>query len=90
MSARYGNFAAPATEAEEVTISTGALFAPSRALYVGVGGDVSVRMAGPSPAAGGQSGYTRFVGVPTGSILPISVVEVRSESTTASSLVRIY
>lgn len=90
MSARYGNFAAPANQAESVTKSTGVLFEASRALYVGVAGDVSVRMAGPSPANGGASGYVEFIGVPAGAILPVSVIEVRSESTTASSIVRLY
>lgn len=90
MSARYGNFAAPANQAEAVTISDGATFAACRALYVGVGGDVSVQMAGPSPADGGTGAYVQFVGVPTGAILPVSCIEVRATSTTASSLVRLY
>lgn len=92
MSSTYGNFAAPANEAESVTISDGATFAACRALYVGVGGDVSVKMAGPSPGGQGTgvSGYVTFIGVPTGAILPISVVEVRATSTTASSIMRLF
>ena len=90
MSARYGNFGAPANEAEAVTISDGATFAPCRALYVGVGGNVSVQMAGPSAGQTGTGSYIQFVGVPTGAILPVSVVEVRATSTTASSIVRLF
>jgi hypothetical protein len=90
VSARYGNFAAPATEAESVTISDGATFAACRALYVGVGGNVSVQMAGGSPNGGGTGAYVQFVGVPTGAILPVSVIEVRATSTTASSIMRLF
>lgn len=92
MSSTYGNFAAPANEAESVTISDGATFAACRALYVGVGGNVSVQMAGPSPGGRGTGtgAYVQFVGVPTGAILPISVVEVRATSTTASSIMRLF
>lgn len=90
MSARYGNFAAPANEAATVTISDGATFAACRALYVGVGGNLSVQMAGPSPGGAGVGSYVQFVGVPTGAVLPISVVEVRATSTTCSSVLRLF
>lgn len=92
MSARWGNFGAPANEAESVTISDGATFKACRALYVGVGGNLSVQMAGPSAdfTNQGTGAYVQFVGVPTGAILPISVVEVRATSTTCSSVVRLY
>jgi hypothetical protein len=92
VSSTYGNYAAPATEAEAVTISNGATFAACRALYVGVGGNLSVQMAGPSPGGQGTGtgAYVHFVGVPTGAVLPISVVEVRATSTTASSIMRLF
>lgn len=92
MSATFGSYASPANQAETVTISDGATFAACRALYVGVGGDVSVQMAGPSPANGGTGtgAYVTFIGVPTGAILPVSVVEVRATSTSASSILRLF
>lgn len=92
MSSTYGNYAAPATEAEVVTISDGATFAACRALYIGVGGNVSVQMAGPSPGGQGDGtgDYVQFAAVPTGAILPISVVEVRATSTSASSILRLF
>jgi hypothetical protein len=92
VSSTYGNYAAPANEAATVTISDGATFGACRALYVGVGGNISVQMAGPSPGGegGGTGSYVQFVGVPTGAVLPISVVEVRATSTTASSILRLF
>lgn len=92
MSAAYGNWAAPANQAETVTISNGATFPACRALYVGASGNVSVQMAGPSPANGGTGtgAYVTFVGVPAGAILPVSVVEVRAASTTATSILRLF
>ncbi len=51
----------------------------SRAIYVGVGGNVSVVMARDSVTA-------VFVGVPAGTVLPIRVSQVNSIGTTASNL----
>ncbi len=52
------------------------------ALYVGVGGDVSVV---------GSDGVTAlFKNVPSGTLLPIHVVEVNSAGTTASSILALY
>lgn len=56
----------------------------TRAIYVGVGGDVSVSMV--DPATNKQANVT-FVGVPSGTILPIETPLVRSTSTTASNIV---
>jgi hypothetical protein len=53
----------------------------SRALYVGGAGDLTVEM---------KSGNTAvFVGVPAGTILPISVVLVKA-ATTATDITAIY
>lgn len=54
----------------------------TKALYVGGAGDVNVVMVG------GQT--VLFVGVLAGSILPISVTQVKSASTTASSIVGLW
>ena len=70
---------APAQEAVAVTPndSTVVLF---RALYVGVGGDLAVRMQKDSSAV-------TFVGVLAGTILPLAVTRVMSTNTTATDIV---
>lgn len=74
----------PAGSAAAVTVSDSTVYdPPGRALYVGTGGNVAVRMAG-----GGQT--LVFVNVQGGSVLPICVDQVRSTSTTASDIVIIY
>ncbi len=58
---------------------------PTRALYVGSGGDVSVEMVGPLAEK-----TVVFVTVLTGTILPIGITRVNSALTTASSLVALW
>ena len=71
---------APATHAEAVTPSDSAeLTNVTRALYVGGAGNVVVVMHG------GET--VTFTGVPAGAILPIRVKQVKSTSTTATSIV---
>lgn len=69
----------PATEAVAVTPSDGAdLAQATRALYIGVTGDVTVDMA--------ESGSTiLFKAVPVG-ILPVRVKRVRATGTTATNI----
>lgn len=55
----------------------------SRALYVGVTGDVSVIMAG-------DGATVVFPAVPAGTVLPIRVSRVRATGTTASSIVAVW
>jgi hypothetical protein len=57
--------------------------APCRGIYVGVGGDITLR-------AKRNSTDTVFVGVPQGSILPVAATHVRAAGTTASSLVALW
>ncbi len=59
---------------------------PTRALYVGSGGDVSVEMFDPRL----NEKTVVFVAVLTGTILPIAITRVNSTGTTASSLVAIW
>ncbi len=55
----------------------------SAALFVGVGGDVSVEMA--------ESGSAIvFKNVPSGSFMPIQVDRVNSTSTTATNILALY
>ena len=58
---------------------------PTRALYVGSGGDISVEMVGPLVEK-----TVVFVAVLTGTILPIGITQVNSTSTTATSLVALW
>lgn len=56
--------------------------APTRGVYVGGAGDVSVVMAGGTQVT--------FVGAQAGSILPIRVDRVRSTDTTATDILALY
>ena len=55
----------------------------TRALYVGVGGNVAVVMSDGGAAV-------TFVGVQAGTILPIRVDRVNSTNTTATNIVALY
>ncbi len=71
----------PASFAEVVVPhNTTNLSSVSRAIYVGVGGDVNVVMFG-------SDAQILFKGVPTGALLPIRVKRVLSTSTTATDMV---
>ena len=59
---------------------------PTRALYVGSGGDISVEMAGDNLA----EKTVVFIAVLTGTILPIAITRVNAALTTATSLVAIW
>ncbi len=59
---------------------------PTRALYVGSGGDISVEMFG----AKLNEKTVVFVAVLTGTILPIAITRVNAALTTATSLVAIW
>ncbi len=86
MTAKMGNFAAPADEAvtivpsDAVDIATG----PTRGVYVGVTGDVEAVMAG------GSNAVVLFKAVPAGTILPISVKRINNGNTTATTMVGLY
>lgn len=78
-SARLGSPDWPATTAEVVVPGDSTdLVNVSRALWVGLGGDLTVIM---------QSGATvTFANVADGSLLPIRVTRVKSTGTTAASI----
>ena len=82
----------PGENAIAVTLSdTVGIFAtigggPTRALYVGSGGDISVEMFGPGLA----DQTVVFIAVLTGTILPIAITRVNATLTTASSLTAIW
>lgn len=74
---------APAHSAFVVTTSdTVDLAVDTRAIYVCVGGDIKVNMAG--------SGTVTFTAVPQGTVLPIRVSRIYATGTTATSMVGLY
>jgi hypothetical protein len=71
----------PANELVSITPSDSTVFSPHlRAVYVGVGGNIAIRVPGSNTAV-------TLIGVPQGTILPIKVERLMATSTTASSLV---
>jgi len=78
---RSANATVGAHGAREVTTSDATVLETTRALYVGTGGNLNVRMA---------DGMTLvFTNVPSG-IFPIQVDQVLATSTTASGIIALY
>lgn len=72
-----------AARAAAVTPSDATIIPTTRALWIGATGNVAVRMA--------TDGVTAtFVGVPTGTILPVQCDRVLSTGTTATSIVAMW
>jgi hypothetical protein len=73
-----------AHRASAVTTSNSTIYEqPTRALYIGGAGNLTVDMAD-----GGSS--VLFVGVPAGTLLPIQVTRIYATATTATSIVALY
>lgn len=73
----------PARGAEAVTAhDSNELTYVSRAIYVGGGGNIAVRMANDSTVT--------FTAVPGGTVLPIRVKGINSTNTTATNMVSLY
>jgi hypothetical protein len=73
-----------AHRAAAITTSNSTIYAqPTRGLYIGGVGDLTVDMAD-----GGSS--VLFVGVQGGTILPIQVTRIYATGTTATSIVALY
>lgn len=73
---------APAANAAAVTPGASALANPSRAVFVGTGGNLNVTMVG------GQT--TLFTNVPDGTTLPIRVTHILATSTDADNIVTLW
>lgn len=71
--------AGPARGGEAVVVAT-PFSRVSRALYVGVGGDVTVEFS--------DGSTVEFVGVPAGTVLPVAAVEVTAA--TATDMVALF
>ena len=76
----------PAINFAAVTPHNSTDFAPARALYVGVGGDV----AAVSRDLTGAETAVVFKNVPSGTILPVRCRRVNSTGTTATDIVALY
>jgi hypothetical protein len=74
-------FSDPAYDAVAITPNDSTVLSGMRAIYVGVGGDISVAT---------PTGNVTFVGVPQGTILPVAASKVRSTGTTATTMVGLY
>lgn len=59
---------------------------PTRALYVGVGGNIAVTMVGYN----NSNTALTFVGVQAGTVLPIRVQQVKRTGTTANSIIGMF
>lgn len=70
----------PAIKAESITVSgTTPISPPSRSLWIGEGGNVEVKLVG-------DSSSVVFVGVNSGTILPVAAKEIIQAGTTAGSI----
>jgi hypothetical protein len=81
---KYGrSLTSPPEEAAAIAPSDAApLSHVTRALYVGVAGDLRLRMLG--------GGEVTLAGVPAGSLIPIRVTRVFATGTTASAIVGLW
>ena len=74
----------PGRSAAAVTPNDSTVFdIPTRGIYVGAGGNLSVEMDDVGSAI-------VFIGVQTGALLPLAVTGINSTGTTATSIVRVW
>jgi hypothetical protein len=76
------NVGDPAKYAAAIVPADAVRITPTRSIYVGVTGNVTVRMAG-------DGALVTFPNVPVG-VLPVQAIEVLSTGTTASSMVAMW
>jgi hypothetical protein len=75
------------TPSDTVDIASGGRTIETRALFIGVAGNISVEMAG----ADDQPEKTvTFTGVLAGQVLPIAITRVNSTGTTATNMVALW
>ncbi len=73
------------TPSNTININFGGTATQSRAIYIGVAGNMSVEMAEDDIEK-----TVVFVGIVAGTVLPISITRVNSTSTTATNIVAIW
>ena len=71
-----------AYDARAVTLSDSTILEPTRALFIGAGGNLKVTMA--------YGTEVTFANTVAGSILPIQVTKVWSTGTTATNVIALY
>lgn len=76
------NILAPGTSFAAITPHASNDMALTRAIYVGVGGDIA--------AVGADNTPVTFKSVPTGTLLPIRLRRINESGTTATDMVAIY
>ncbi len=74
--------ARPFEGADDITPSDTKPISRTRALYIGIGGDLAVAMADHSKA--------KFIGIKSGAVLPLRVQAVLASGTTATGIVALY
>jgi hypothetical protein len=72
----------PALGARAVAPSNSTEITTTRSLYVGTGGNVAVTMV--------DGDQVTFSNVPSGTMLPIQVIQVRATGTTAADILAMY
>lgn len=73
----------PATDFETVSPSDSVNLTPAaRALYVGTGGDLTI--------INGRGNAVTFVGVPSGSFLPVQTIRVNATGTAAEDIIALF
>ncbi len=67
----------------DVTASDITVFNEESSIYVGVGGDIALRLIGSSTTA-------TYKNVPNGTFLPVNVDQVLLTGTTATNIIRVF
>jgi hypothetical protein len=81
---QQSGLSSPASKAFAITPANGSdLSVVPRAIYVGTGGDLVVKLRG-------DSASVTLKNVPSGAVLPVRAIRVYSTSTTATDLVGLY
>lgn len=81
-------FMMPALDASSITASDSASISPTRAIWIGTGGDIKVQMAEDKAGSGGD--VVTFKNVVDGQLLPLSVVKIYDTDTTATDILVIW
>lgn len=81
-------FMMPAQDASSITVSDSASISPTRAVWIGGGGNIKLQMAADKAGTGGD--VVTFKNVVDGQLLPLSVVKIYDTDTTATDILAIW